>query len=600
MGVKNVNKVYVTPRSITQNHGHPALKKLEDAGLDIILSSPGKQPSEEEQLKTLPECVAYLAGIEPITDRVMSAAKSLKIISRNGVGIENIDLESAKRHDIEVKIAPGSNARGVAELAIALMLSAVRFIPYCNEKFKKGEWKRNMGMEIEKKTLGIIGCGNIGKTVARLALGLEMRVLGYDLYPDLSFQPSKNFSHASLKEVIQQSDIITLHVPPSENPIIDEEAIKLMKQGVYIINTARAGVVDKKAVLNGLNSNKILVYATDVFETEPPVIDELLSHERVITTPHVGGYTQESIDSAVEMAVDNILKALNLQSLIIEHHPIESMEKELNEKSIGNQVIELIWLGQAGFVLKYEGKEIIIDPYLSDFLARKYAGKTFPHARLMPIPVNPDNLLHVDYIFSSHPHSDHLDPDTITPISRNNPNCKFIVPSAAFEEAISRGIDKEQIIPVNAGDSIQLTQNIKIKPIPASHETLEVNQKGEHLFLGYIFQLGDIAIYHSGDCIPYDGLTDYLKAEKIHLALLPINGRDDYRLKNGIAGNFKIPEVLDICEAAGIKNIIVHHFGMFSYNTVSDAELIDLENRSSKKLRIIIPKINWLYKIQLS
>ena len=197
----NLNKIYVTPRSITRS-GHPSLKRLEDAGFEVILASPGIQPSEQDQLNILPECIAYLAGIEPISESVLKSAKNLKIISRNGVGVENIDLEAAKKLGIEIKTAAGTNARSVAELAISLMFSAIRSIPINNNRIKKGEWKREKGFEIEGKTLGVIGCGNIGKQVIRMGIGLNMKVLGYDLYPDVSFNPSPDFSYVSLEHYL--------------------------------------------------------------------------------------------------------------------------------------------------------------------------------------------------------------------------------------------------------------------------------------------------------------------------------------------------------------------------------------------------------------
>jgi phosphoglycerate dehydrogenase-like enzyme len=306
-----MGKVYITPRSITQN-GHPSLKKLENAGLELIYAKPGIQPTEQEQLKILPECVAYLAGIEPISEKVLKVAKKLKIISRNGVGVENVDLEAAKRLCIEIKIAPGSNAQGVAELAIALMFSTARVIPVSNSLMKKEIWQRSMGFELEGKTLGVIGCGNIGKHTIMMALGINMRVLGYDPNRDNQFRPSPRFKFVTLHELLTTSDFISLHCPPSEKPIIDLNSINRMKEGVIIINTARAALIDETAMLNGLDSGKVRAYATDVYENEPPNLSALLSHERVICTPHIGGYTVESIDRAMDTAVMNILTKLEL------------------------------------------------------------------------------------------------------------------------------------------------------------------------------------------------------------------------------------------------------------------------------------------------
>ncbi|MBD3255493.1 MAG: MBL fold metallo-hydrolase [Candidatus Lokiarchaeota archaeon] len=276
---------------------------------------------------------------------------------------------------------------------------------------------------------------------------------------------------------------------------------------------------------------------------------------------------------------------------------IESLESFVENKSILSDKIHITWIGQAGFILKFNQKLLIIDPYLSDYLSKKYKGSLFPHVRLMDIPIDPQKINNLDFILSSHAHSDHMDPETITLLSETNPDVKIIVPSADINEAIRRGAKKNQIVPANDGKNLSFENQIDIIGIAAAHETLKVNDEGEHHFLGYVFNLGGIKIYHSGDCVPYEGLVEKLRKQEIDLALLPINGRDEYRLKNGIAGNFIIPEVLELCKVANIKFIIVHHFGMFAYNTVSEEELKKLKNISSEKLQIIVPKIKECYII---
>ncbi len=282
----------------------------------------------------------------------------------------------------------------------------------------------------------------------------------------------------------------------------------------------------------------------------------------------------------------------------ISQETIESLEDFISTKVIPQNEVHLAWLGQAGFAIKFINKLFIIDAYLSDCLSVKYKGKIFPHIRLMEIPLKPEKIRDLDYILSTHAHTDHMDPETLSILSKNNPNCKIIVPRAELEEAVKRGAKEDQIIPTNDRETIELENNIMIIGIGASHETLKINDKGEHSYLGYVFRFEGIRIYHSGDCIPYDGLIEKLQDLHIDLALLPINGRDEYRLSNNITGNFKIPEVLEICEKSGIPKLIVHHFGMFAYNTVSDAELQDLREKSSSKLQIIIPEINRIYKIK--
>ena len=276
---------------------------------------------------------------------------------------------------------------------------------------------------------------------------------------------------------------------------------------------------------------------------------------------------------------------------------IDSTEAFINIDKIPKDELWIAWLGQAGFILKYKDKFLIIDPYLSDYLSKKYKGKIFPHIRLMEIPLNPNIVKNLDYYLCTHAHSDHMDPETLTILSNNNPNCKIIVPAAEIEEAINRGSKRFQLIPIDDGENIMLAEEIRIDGIGASHEKLKINEKGEHHFLGYVIEFSGIRIYHSGDCIPYKGLNENLKLLNIDLALLPINGRDDFRLNHGIAGNFKISEAIKLCKEVGIKNLIVHHFGMFAYNTVDIVDLEQLKKKETDSLRIIIPEVNTIYKI---
>ena len=246
-----MRKVLVTPRSLTRD-GHPSLNLLREAGYEVIYSTPGKQPAEDELMKLLPDCIAYLAGVEKVSERVLESAKDLRVISRNGSGIDNIDLEAAERLNIRICKTEGANARGVAELTIGLMFSLVRAIPFHDEKMKREAWERRKGIELENRMMGLIGCGQIGKEVTLLALGLGMKVIAYRRHPDLSFSPSEKFSWVSFDQVLEESDIISLHRPasPSGKPVITGQVISRMKRGVYIINTSRASLIYEKAVLD--------------------------------------------------------------------------------------------------------------------------------------------------------------------------------------------------------------------------------------------------------------------------------------------------------------------------------------------------------------
>jgi phosphoglycerate dehydrogenase-like enzyme len=177
---------------------------------------------------------------------------------------------------------------------------------------KAGAWERRQGVELEGRTLGVIGTGRIGKLVAGFALALGMKVLGYDAFPDAAWSPSPSFRYAPLPETLAASDIVTLHCPhtPGEKPLIDAQALARMRTGAYLVNTARAGLVDHAAVLESLEDGRLSGYAVDAYDKEPPDASPLIAHKRVIATPHVGAYTAESVSRATRAAVENLLAAL--------------------------------------------------------------------------------------------------------------------------------------------------------------------------------------------------------------------------------------------------------------------------------------------------
>jgi len=305
-------RILVTPRSVSRN-GHPSLDRLTEAGFELCMPTPGEQPSESVLLSTLPGCVGYLAGIEPITSRVLQASGGLKVISRNGTGVDNIDLEAAEKLGIAVLRAEGSMARGVAELTIGLMLSLVRDIHVCDAQLKRVVWSRRTGSELHGRRLGIVGCGKIGRLVARMANCLGMSVVGYDRVPSaLLAELADTMEAASFDEVVSTCDIISLHCPsvPGEPPLLDAATIARMKRGVYIINTARGELLDDEAVLDALESGQIAGLAIDAFRQEPPGNCPLVFHERVVATPHIGAITHESMARTMERTVENLLGVL--------------------------------------------------------------------------------------------------------------------------------------------------------------------------------------------------------------------------------------------------------------------------------------------------
>ena len=311
-----MNRILITPRSLT-TRPDAALRLLEDAGFDLIFSPAGRQPSEDELRALVPGCEGWLAGVEPITARVLESADRLKVISRNGSGTDSIDLAAAARRGVKVRTAPGANAQAVAELTLAFLLNGLRGIPESAAALKAGAWRRVEGREVSGCTIGLIGCGAVGRAVARIFDCLGATVLAYDIAPSPAVQPSGRFRWAELDEVLAASDVVSLHCPalPAGTCLLGSKQFLRMRRGAGLVNTARGSLVDETALLNALTDGQIAWYATDVFDREPPGQTQLVLHERVLTTPHIGGFTVEGGRRAVRVAVSNLLAELRASSV---------------------------------------------------------------------------------------------------------------------------------------------------------------------------------------------------------------------------------------------------------------------------------------------
>ncbi|MCB8875883.1 phosphoglycerate dehydrogenase [Acidisoma silvae] len=303
-------KILVTPRSLTA-HPHPAFAHFEAQGFEIVLGPAGKQPDEAALLSLIPDCIGWIAGVEPVSEAVIAAAGSLRAVARNGVGTDNLPVAHLRARGIPVLTADGANAAGVAELALTLILSALRHVPAADAGIKAGHWPRRRGRELRAATVGVIGCGAIGRDVAKLTGALGARVIGYDpMRPN--FESPHDFRWAEIPALLADSDIVTLHCPPPADgrPLIDAEHLAIMRHGAILVNTARAGLVDEAAVLAAIESGQLDTYAADVFAEEPPRSLALAGHPHVIATSHIGAFTEESVDRATVIAVQNLLAAL--------------------------------------------------------------------------------------------------------------------------------------------------------------------------------------------------------------------------------------------------------------------------------------------------
>ncbi len=293
-----------------------ALGLLKNKGFEVIYR---EYPSEEELIELIKDVDAVIVRSKPmVTRRVIEAATKLKVIGRAGVGLDNIDLEAAKEKGIAVLNAPSAPTISVAELTIGLMLALLRKIAFADRKLREGVWakKQCLGTELRGKTLGVIGMGRIGTEVARIAYhGFKMKIIYYDVRRcPAEIEKELNAKCVDLDTLLREADIVTIHVPllPQTRHLINEEKLKLMKKTNILVNTARGGVVDTKALVKALREGWIAGAALDVFEEEPlPPNHPLTQLDNVVLTPHIGANTVEAQERAGIEIVNKIIEYLS-------------------------------------------------------------------------------------------------------------------------------------------------------------------------------------------------------------------------------------------------------------------------------------------------
>jgi len=300
-----IARVFISTSSFAK-YDALSLKLLKDAGIDVQVNPYRRKLTSDECLNLYKDIDGLIAGTEALTAEILKSARNLKVISRCGVGTDNIDLAAANQQGIQVFNTPNSPTIAVAELTVGLILALLRHIPRMDRDIRVGKWQKRMGNLFQGKKVGIIGFGRIGQKVAELVLGLGAQVVYCD--------PAVNqagYTPMSLDELLSQSDIVSLHVSGGENdnPLLGYEELRRMKKGSYLINCARGGVVDEAALYRVLQEGWLSGAAVDVFEEEP-YAGALAKLDNVILTPHIGSY---AIESRVEMevqAVKNLIKGL--------------------------------------------------------------------------------------------------------------------------------------------------------------------------------------------------------------------------------------------------------------------------------------------------
>jgi D-3-phosphoglycerate dehydrogenase len=358
----------MAPRVLISDALSPAAVQIfKNRGIEVDF-----QPNLGKDKEKLAEIIGGFDGLAvrsatKVTSKIIDRAKKLKVVGRAGIGVDNVDIPAATAKGIIVMNTPFGNSITTAEHAITLMLSLARQIPQADASTQAGKWEKNrfMGVEITGKTLGIIGCGNIGAIVADRALGLRMKVIAYDPFLSPERAVDLGVEKVDLEELLQRADFITLHAPLTEKTrnILDAKALAKARKGVRIINCARGGLVDETALAAALDSVHIAGAAFDVFTTEPATENPLFGHPNVICTPHLGAATNEAQENVAlqiaEQMSDYLLRgaisnAVNFPSITAEEAPRLKPFIALAEK-LGSFAGQLTETGIKEVHITYEG-----------------------------------------------------------------------------------------------------------------------------------------------------------------------------------------------------------------------------------------------------
>lgn len=305
--------ILVTPRSFPSDLPGTC-NILRQAGYDVILNPHARPLTEDEMLSLTRNVAGIIVGIDPVTEDVLENARQLRAISKYGAGIDNIDINAAYSRGIRVRTAAGANSISVAELTLGFLICLYRNMWQSASSVKRGGWERKIGRELSGSTVGLVGCGDIGREVAKRLLTLGVRVLVHDdKLQDSEFLESYGVPQVSFEELLRNSDAVSLHCPLTTETrhMIDSKAISIMRDGAYLINAARGELVDEDALYDALKNGKLSGAAHDVFSQEPPGQGcKLLELDNFILTAHIGAFSRESVYRMATTSTRNLLEML--------------------------------------------------------------------------------------------------------------------------------------------------------------------------------------------------------------------------------------------------------------------------------------------------
>jgi len=289
---------------------------LQNAGFAVHRVGEEDRPLDDAKLASLvsrERPAALIPGAEPVSEAVLSASESLRMIMKHGVGVDNIDLGAATSLGIAVANAPGTNADAVADLTVALMLSLLRGVCPANASTRSGSWERYMGHQLGAMVVGVVGTGRIGSAVCRRVAAFGSKLLGYDVFENEDLKSSCGLEYLPLDKLLGEADIVTLHAPllPQTVGMIGPSELAHMKASALLVNCARGELVDEQALADVLRDRRIAGAAVDVFGTEPPQDSPLLQLDNVLATPHIGAYTYEAMETMDRLCAETVIDVLD-------------------------------------------------------------------------------------------------------------------------------------------------------------------------------------------------------------------------------------------------------------------------------------------------
>lgn len=311
-------KVLITSNSFGKFDPKPKAF-MESLGWEVVGNRYHHIMNEEEMMGEVASVDAIILGSDIVSKKVLDKADSLKIISRYGVGIDNIDLEECAKRGIKVTVTRNCNTEAVADYTVGLMLATTRHICNVDKNLKAGVWQKETGLDLCHKTVGVVGLGAIGRQVIKRLKGFDCKILGYDKLLDENYCKENDITVMEPEEIFKQADVITLHVPgnPDGTPMIGEKELASMNENTILINTARGSLIDEKALIEALKGHKIYGYGTDVPSGEADEIEAIKKRfeglDNVVLSPHTAAVTVEAVNKMTNIAVDHILEFFDVK-----------------------------------------------------------------------------------------------------------------------------------------------------------------------------------------------------------------------------------------------------------------------------------------------